>query len=47
MQSKIGHYVRCSHREQEGRTDVGFFADFIVGKDKSMVKFSFLGALAL
>ena len=25
----------------------GFFANFIVGKDKSMVKVSFLGVLAL
>ena len=46
-QSKIGCDVGRSHGEQEGRIDVGFFANFIVGKDRSMVKFSFLGVLAL
>ena len=35
------------HGEQEGRIDVGFFANFIVGKDKVIVNFSFLGVLAL
>ena len=47
VQSKIRRDVGRCHGEQEGRIDVGFFANFIVGKDKSMVKFSFLGVLAL
>ena len=46
-QSKISHdFGRC-HGEQDGRIDVEVFANFIVGKDKSMVKFSFRGVLAL
>ena len=45
--SKIGRDVGRCHGEQEGRIDVGFFANFIVGKDKSMVKFSFWGTCPL
>ena len=47
VQSKIGREVGRCHGEQEGRIDVGFFANFIVGKDKLMVKVSFLRVLAL
>ena len=32
---------------RKGGSTSGFFANFIVGKDKSMVKFSFWGVLAL
>ena len=46
-QSKIGRDVGRCHGEQEGRIDVGFFVNFIVGKDNSMVKFPFWGVLAL
>ena len=46
-QLEIGRDVGSCHSEQEGRIVVGFFANFIVRKDKSMVKFSFSGVLAL
>ena len=46
-QSRNSHGVGRRHGEQERRIDVGFFANFIVEKDQSMVKISLLGVLAL
>ena len=46
-QSKIGCDVGRCHGEQERRINVEFLANFTVGKDESIVKFSFLGVLAL
>ena len=46
VQSNIGCEDGCRHGEQEGRIDI-FFANFIVEKDKSIVKFSFWDLLVL